>query len=235
MKIKLKNAAIAAGVSLVFVYGFALGKYAIFPYNTIYELKHKYFTSEQSDTVRNTTYLYKRDMYKEFRGQGDYVMVGDSITENARWDDIFPNYKIVNRGIAGDDTTGILERIDDIVATGAKKAFIMVGTNDIDRGMSADGIVNNIGKIADKLKASGMDVVVESTLYSGETLRQKNIVINEVNNKLTALCKEKKYHYVDINKSLAVNGVLNPEFSLDDTHINFRGYKAWRDEISALF
>ncbi|PLR52066.1 GDSL-type esterase/lipase family protein [Chimaeribacter arupi] len=235
MNLKMKNVAIAAGVALVFGYGFALGKYAIFPYSTIYELKHKYFTSETSDTVRNATYLYKRDMYKEFHGKGDYVMVGDSITENARWDDIFPNYKIVNRGIAGDDTTGILERIDDIIATGAKKAFIMVGTNDIDRGMSADGIVENIGKIADKLKEAGMDIVVESTLFSGETLRQKNIVINQINNKLTKFCKEKSYHYVDINKSLAVDGVLNPEFSLDDTHINFKGYKAWSNEISDLF
>lgn len=235
MKLKVKGAVVAAGMSLVFVYGFALGKYAVFPYNTIYELKHKYFTSEKSDTVRNATYLYKRDMYKEFRGQGDYVMVGDSITENARWDDIFPGYKIVNRGIAGDDTTGILERIDDIIATGAKKAFIMVGTNDIDRGMSADGIVNNISEIAKKLKSAGMDIVVESTLFSGETLRQKNIVINEINNKLTELCKEKNYHYVDINKSLAVNNVLNPEYSLDDTHINFKGYKAWRNEIAGFF
>ncbi|PLR29874.1 hypothetical protein CYR55_22555, partial [Chimaeribacter californicus] len=136
MKLKMKHAAAAAGLALALGYGFALGKYAIFPYSFIYEFKHRHFTSEQVDTVRNPTYLFKRDMYKEFHGQGDYVMVGDSITENARWDDIFPDYKIVNRGIAGDDTTGVLERIDDIIATGAKKAFIMIGTNDIDRGMS---------------------------------------------------------------------------------------------------
>ena len=235
MQLKKKHAAAAAGLALALGYGFALGKYAVFPYNYIYEFKHRYFTSGQVDTARNQTYLFKRDMYKEFHGQGDYVMVGDSITENARWDDIFPGHKVINRGIAGDDTAGVLARINDIIATGAKKAFIMIGTNDIDRGMSADGIVNNIGEIADKLKAAGMEVVVESTLLSGKTLHQKNSVINEVNKKLSVLCDQKSYHYVDINKALTVNGLLNPDFSVDDTHINFKGYEAWRLEIADLF
>ncbi|PLR29301.1 hypothetical protein CYR55_22855, partial [Chimaeribacter californicus] len=106
---------------------------------------------------------------------------------------------------------------------------------DIDRGMSADGIANNIGEIAEKLKAAGMEIIVESTLLSGKTLHQKNIVINDLNKKLEVMCNQKSYHYVDINKTLAVNGLLNPDFSVDDTHINFKGYSAWRTEIANLF
>ncbi|WP_168195933.1 GDSL-type esterase/lipase family protein [Nissabacter sp. SGAir0207] len=231
----MKQVAIGVGLLAAMGYSFALGKYAVFPYNYIYELKHTYFTKEQVQAERNPVYLFKRAMYSAFQGKGDYVMVGDSLTENARWDDIFPDYKIVNRGIAGDDTAGVLERIEDITSTGAKKAFIMLGTNDIDRGVSAEGIANNIILIADKLKAAGMEVVVESTLLSGKTLAQKNSVINDVNRRLVALCAEKQYHYVDINPAMTIDGLLNPEYSVDDTHVNYKGYKAWRTEIANLF
>lgn len=231
----IKKAAVMAGLMLCIAYSFALGKYAIFPYTYIYELKHTYFSSAQVQTERNPMYLYKRAMYRTFPGKGDYVMVGDSLTDNARWDDMFPDAKIVNRGIAGDDTTGVLERIDTLIATGAKKAFIMLGTNDIDRGMSAEAIVNNIGNIAAQLNEAGMDIIIESTLLSGKLYHQKNSMINEINRQLVILCKARNYHYVDINQALATSGLLNPEYSLDDTHINYKGYEAWRQEIAGFF
>lgn len=231
----IKKTARVAGFVLCMAYSFALGKYAVFPYEYIYELKHTYFTRDQVQTERNPMYLYKRAMHRTFPGKGDVVMVGDSLTDNARWDDMFPDAKIVNRGIAGDDTTGVLARIDTLIATGAKKAFIMLGTNDIDRGMSAEGIVNNIGNIAGQLNEAGMEIIIESTLLSGKRYHQKNSMINEINRQLAILCKARNYHYIDINQALAASGLLNPEYSLDDTHINHKGYAAWRQEIAGFF
>ena len=49
-------------------------------------------------------------------GKPDVVMIGDSLTDGAEWREIFPDQKIVNRGIDSDTTDGVLARLDEIVS-----------------------------------------------------------------------------------------------------------------------
>ena len=43
---------------------------------------------------------------------GDVVMLGDSITEGADWAALLPQTRVHNHGIGGDDTVGVLRRLD---------------------------------------------------------------------------------------------------------------------------
>jgi len=58
---------------------------------------------------------------------GDIVFLGDSITDGARWDELFPGLPVKNRGINANLTTNVLERLDNIVNWRPKAIFILIG------------------------------------------------------------------------------------------------------------
>lgn len=74
-------------------------------------------------------YQHKKQRFESYKTKADIVMVGDSITDGAEWHEMFPQLNIVNRGISGDTTVGVLNRLEGITQTQAKKAFIMIGVN----------------------------------------------------------------------------------------------------------
>ena len=43
------------------------------------------------------------------------VFAGCSITEFGKWNELLNDMSIINRGIAGDNSFGLLNRIDDII------------------------------------------------------------------------------------------------------------------------
>ncbi len=55
-------------------------------------------------------------------------MLGDSITDYGSWDTLFQRDDILNHGIIGDTTQGVLNRLQYINNT-VEKAFIMIGVN----------------------------------------------------------------------------------------------------------
>ncbi len=85
-------------------------------------------------------------------GIGVALFVGNSITDGAEWSELFNDLHIKNRGISGDNTSGILHRWQQIVDAKPKKVFLMIGTNDLSRGLSVDSVVKNILLAADFLK-----------------------------------------------------------------------------------
>ena len=55
------------------------------------------------------------------------VFLGDSITDDGNWDKLFPNLSAENRGIGGDSTLGLLNRLDQIIALQPSQIFLMIG------------------------------------------------------------------------------------------------------------
>ena len=151
-------------------------------------------------------------------------MIGDLITEGAEWHELFENYSIVNRGISGDTAEGILNRIDSITSTKAKKSFIMVGINDFKRGDSATYIYLNYKKIIKILKNKNIKPYIQSTIYAGKRRSELNSSIVLLNKKLKELSKEEGLVYIDLNSKLSSNGLLNRKYSEDDIHLNGEGY-----------
>lgn len=57
----------------------------------------------QKLVLQKIDYKLKLDYFAEnHQNTYDIVFVGDSITDGAEWEDLFPNYYIANRGISGD-------------------------------------------------------------------------------------------------------------------------------------
>ncbi|MGJ1271751.1 GDSL-type esterase/lipase family protein [Sphingobacterium multivorum] len=64
------------------------------------------------------------------------VFLGNSITFWGNWTERLQNMTVKNRGIAGDNTYGVLERLDGILVHKPKLIFLMIGVNDLARGFS---------------------------------------------------------------------------------------------------
>lgn len=218
-----------------FLYGLAVGYYQIFPFDKINKAKYLLSGKEPSEytVVNEPDYLNKKTFF-ELKYQNDYdiVFIGDSLTGGSDWYDIFPNYTIANRGVRGDTTEGVLNRIDTIINTKAEKAFIMMGTNDINAHVNVENIIKNYKKILDNLEANNITPIVQSTLLTYGTPQERNKDINELNAELKAICLERDITYVDLNEYLSENGTLSDKFSYDGLHLNGQGYVLWAEAIS---
>jgi lysophospholipase L1-like esterase len=59
---------------------------------------------------------------------------------------------VLNRGIGGDITYGVLKRLDDVINRQPKKLFILLGINDIGKDIPDSVIAYNYFKIIKQVK-----------------------------------------------------------------------------------
>lgn len=81
--------------------------------------------------------------------QGAIVFLGNSITEQGWWSLLLKRGDVENRGIGGDNTFGMIDRLPDILKSKPRKIFLMAGINDLTGGQPVDTIVMNITRMAD--------------------------------------------------------------------------------------
>jgi len=161
-------------------------------------------------------------------------MIGDSITAGGEWSEIFSQTKIANRGIGGDTTEDILRRMEPIFAVNAKKAFVMVGINDIYRDQSINTIFNNYKDIVQQLRSKGTEVYIQSTLECSKSqCGNKLEKARELNEKLKVYSAQHKLTFVNINNGLTseTEGLLK-EYTYDGLHLLGSGYLKWSKTIS---
>src|SRR5262249_54073306 len=90
------------------------------------------------------------------------VMLGDSITALTDWNALLPSFDVANRGIPGDTTEGVLERIDSIVAMHPRCVAVMLGINDLSEERSVQQVLKNYDAIVDRLNRNGSTVILQS-------------------------------------------------------------------------
>lgn len=223
--------AVCASVLLSFTYGVVTVQYKVFPFEQLRAIKEIVSPSPP----RHSDYFYHKKSFFEQHGRHNYdvVFIGDSITDRAEWEDLFPSLKIANRGIGTDRTDGVLKRLESIYSTSADRAFIMIGINDFASGASVDEVFENYRTIVNQLVEHGMKVYIQSTIFAGKRREDLNTKIVELNERLELLAtKHNSITYIDLNAGLAKDSLLNSMYSRDDVHLNANGYTVWKNIIS---
>ena len=59
----------------------------------------------------------------------EIIMLGDSHTQNFEWHEIFKDVPIINRGINGDITRGVLNRLNAVIERKPNKIFLEIGVH----------------------------------------------------------------------------------------------------------
>lgn len=190
----------------------------------------------QAEIIHSPYYYDKTSQFKLImnNSQPKYMMLGDSITDGGLWNELLNRDDVVNRGISGDVTLGVLNRMDSVQSS-LKKAFIMIGINDINREIPMDTVFSNYIEIIKQLQNKNIIPIVQSTLYMGISRVQNNKKVTKLNNLLMEYCKENKIEFIDLNKILSPNNLLDKNFTNDDLHLNGNGYLLWSKELSKYF
>ncbi|MES2646034.1 MAG: family 20 glycosylhydrolase [Bacteroidota bacterium] len=194
------------------------------------------------DSLFSTYYHQRVTLFKSLpQTTGDLIFIGNSITDGGEWSELFKDLRIKNRGISGDVSAGLVNRINEISQRKPSKVFLMIGINDLARNISPDSLVKNILLIATWLKqeAPSTQLFVQSLLpvtdhfgkFASHTGKYKQI--QEVNEQLKQKAVEYSYQFVDLNNFLSdKSGKLREELTNDGLHLNGNGYLLWKHKIS---
>jgi lysophospholipase L1-like esterase len=185
---------------------------------------------------------YYRKRLATFAGEnprrGGIVLLGNSITEFGDWKRLFGDSGVVNRGIAGDNTFGMLDRLSGVIGLQPATLFIEAGINDIGLGVPVGMIAGNIGSIVQyvRVKSPGTRVFVVSVLPTNGRAKESYPDVagkNDVAQKLDGLLREGAvgygYAYIDL-ASLVTDekGNLDERFAKSDgLHLNDAGYEVF--------
>jgi lysophospholipase L1-like esterase len=162
----------------------------------------------------------------------DVVFLGDSITEGGPWEELFPDLRVRNRGIAGDTSEGVLARLDQIARAEPAKVFLLIGTNDLFRGDSEDETVAEITEILNRLKQETPDteVYLQSVLPRAPSYRA---AVEALNARLAEVALEHGSAWIDLYPAFLdpETGGIRAELSNDELHLLGPGYALWKEQI----
>lgn len=205
-----------------------------------------YAQKRSYDTVPNLPehYWVRLEKFKkETVLPGKIVFLGNSITEGGNWKRLLKDSTVINRGISGDNTFGMLARIDEVVALKPASLFILIGTNDLSKKIPVEAIIENIFAIVSQVKAGSpkTKIFVQSIFPINETVEKfptqfnngSNILI--INDQLSRYGERLRYTYVDVyGKLLDDQGRLNKNYTWDGLHLNAAGYQRWVEVLKSL-
>jgi len=159
------------------------------------------------------------------------VMLGDSITALTDWNALLPSFDVANRGMPGDTTEGVLERIDSIVAMHPRCVAVMLGINDLSEERSVQQVLKNYDAIVDRLNRNGSTVIVQSTLLT--SYKPKNASVIDIDHALAETCRQSgRCLYLDLNSTIAPTGAITD--SPDGLHLGPNSYKIWANTLTPL-
>lgn len=193
------------------------------------------------DSLFTTYYHQRTSLFKLLpQSKGDIIFLGNSITDGGEWSEFFNDSRIKNRGISGDFTIGVLNRMAEIYERKPAKVFLLIGINDLARNISIDSILKNILQIASLLKDKSplTKLYVQSVFpvnekfqkFSGHTCKRLEIL--EINKALFDSASKFKFQYVDVFSALAdTTGRLNASYTNDGLHLTGAGYLKWKETI----
>lgn len=179
-------------------------------------------------------------LFRDFTEKERIIFLGDSLTEFYRIEEFFHTYNPYNRGIAGDKTMDVLERLEtNVIDLKPSKVFLQIGTNDLAglKKASKEAVIENIKKILRRLQ----EALPRAELYFLSlypinkkakffsiffVLSRNNKDIKAINEQIETFCKTNNISYIDVYSHLLdEKGNLNKNYTIEGLHLNFEGYK----------
>jgi len=190
-------------------------------------------------TFRPASYDVKVAQFRSYpNAPGDIIFLGNSITANTDWSELLGLPNIKNRGISGDITFGVVERLNEITEGKPSKVFILIGINDISRNIPHEHIVNNYQKIVAGIKTASpaTKIYIQTLLPTNNTYDKfknhynKDEQILAVNRVLKELAAKEKVTLIDLHPHFLDNDKkLDKQYTIDGLHLSASGYFKWKE------
>ncbi len=169
---------------------------------------------------------------------GRIIFLGNSITQIGNWKKLLNDTTVINRGIGGDITFGVLKRLDDIIKRQPSKVFLLIGINDIGKDIPDAVIASNIRKIILRLQSGtpSTQIYVQSILPVNPDVKlfpqhyDKQAHILSTNILIKEVAEETHCTYVNIHDLFTDDqGRLDAKYTFDGLHLSppNGGYEKW--------
>ena len=154
----------------------------------------------------------------------DVVFLGDSLTEGYDVRTHYPSLSVVNRGIGGDTTFGLENRLkESAYDIGPKVISMLIGANNFTT------MLDNYESIVSKLKTNlpqSKVILCSLTCMTGEW-RRNNEIAKKNNIKIQEYASKYGYVYADLYNALLdpSTNALKESYSVDGGHLTSAGYE----------
>ena len=186
-------------------------------YEKRYIKKIKRFRKENKEINNNNTII-------------DIIFIGDSLFYGFDLKEFFPEYSTLNRGIRGDTTFGVENRLNVSVFDVKSKIVVMlIGVNNINT------MIENYESILIKFKENINDrkiILCSLTPMSGKyAIRNKMAIVNNII--IKKLAKKYDFYFVDLFTPLLNNETneITDEYTKEGLHFTHDGYVVIAKEI----
>ncbi|MES2651118.1 MAG: GDSL-type esterase/lipase family protein [Bacteroidota bacterium] len=165
-----------------------------------------------------------------------YIFLGNSITAGTDWAKLLSLPQAKNRGISGDITFGVLERLQEVIDRKPAKVFILIGINDISRNIPDEVILSNYKKMISRIREGSKKtqiyfytlLPVNSSFEKFKNHYGKDehiLYLNDQIRKFTA----KNVNVIDLYPAfLDKDNHLRAELTKDGLHLIPEGYQVWK-------
>ena len=173
-------------------------------------------------------------------GKSDIIMLGNSLTDGAEWNELLNNRHVKNRGIVGDIVQGLYDRMEPILKGQPKKIFILSGVNDVSHGVTGDSIARAMEKLIVLIKARSprTKIYLQSMLPFNNQVREWKLLVGreqvvvDGNRALEQVARRQGVTWINLYPLFADDqGRLRAEYTNDGLHLLGPAYLIWRDTI----
>jgi len=188
-------------------------------------------------TYRPAAYKFELEQFKSFPNSSkEIIFLGNSLTAHTTWNELLSLPEARNRGISGDITFGVLERLDEVIEGKPAKVFILIGINDISRNIPDEVILQNYYRMISRIKKGSpkTKIYLQTLLPTNSSFGKFKNHYNKqghvlwVNNAIKELGKKEKITVIDLYPAFLDNEQnLRKELTHDGLHLTLAGYQVW--------
>lgn len=200
------------------------------------------------DRLFANAYRERRKMFRwlnQTAQAGATVFAGDSLIQEFPLQEFFPGHVVYNRGIGGDTTLGLLQRLEDsVIGLKPARVFLLSGANDLLSEDSPEAIAGRILEAArairDSLPGCSIHVLTLPPVNQGQhplinplvVTGREPVAITAINRLLKEQEQEGLYTLVDAHSRLMDDkGRLKLHFTQEGLHLSPEGYGELADLI----
>lgn len=203
--------------------------------------------------LKNANYKRQISLYKLNKlKKVNIVMLGNSLTHGANWNELLGRLSVVEQGIVSDVVEGFYHRMKYVYKLNPKIVFILGGLNDVYNWIPVETIYRNYIKIINGLRVRKIIPVIQLTSYASADYAKawleksnpkinvrkynegRNAEIDKLNKMLRKYASVNHIDLIDINAKTRRGHFLKKEITLDGVHFNSRGYGIWVKEVNKV-
>ncbi len=177
---------------------------------------------------------YERENAEYDDYEVDVAFIGDSLTDGYDLAKYYPQYVTANRGIGGDTTFGVEERLQvSLYDLKPKVVVMLIGANNM------DSMLQNYESILKSLQENLPEskiVLLSLTAMGGEHWGRKNQLAAYNNVSIKLLAEKYNYTYVDLYSALydVSIGEVYEGYTVDGGHFTHEGYTVVTAQITPV-